>query len=356
MSATTPNAPAVTLDDLMALNDEISALVRSGVPLERGLCELGQDMPGPAGRLAAAVAERTTRGESLAAVLADPACRLPTVYRAVVVAGLRSGRLPAALESLAGSVRRLAETRRSVAMASLYPLLIVLLVWGFFAFFAAQIAPALLKTFQALDVPGAIVFRPLAWLGESAGYWGPLGPVIIILLAAVWWRLATRASVANPGRAAWLLGWIPWLGRTLRWSRAATLVEILALLLENGVPLHEAVLLAAEASGDPGLLSVARQWAACIQRGETFQPADRASRRVLPPMLLWLMGGRRQDLLLPALRSTAEMYHRRARHQADLARIFLPVVLTLGVAGVVTVMYVLTLFLPYTTLLKSLAR
>ena len=66
-----------TLDDLIALNDEIGALVRAGVPLEQGLAELGDDMPGRLGRVAAAVAERTARGESLQQALADHALALP---------------------------------------------------------------------------------------------------------------------------------------------------------------------------------------------------------------------------------------------------------------------------------------
>ena len=42
----------MTVDELLALNDEIAALVRAGVPLERGLADLGGDMPGRLGALA----------------------------------------------------------------------------------------------------------------------------------------------------------------------------------------------------------------------------------------------------------------------------------------------------------------
>ena len=56
----------MTLDDLIALNDEIAALVRAGVPLEAGLAELGGDLPGRLGQFATVLAQRTARGESLA--------------------------------------------------------------------------------------------------------------------------------------------------------------------------------------------------------------------------------------------------------------------------------------------------
>ena len=39
-----PSGGPVTLDQLIALNDEMAALVRAGVPLERGLIEAGRDL------------------------------------------------------------------------------------------------------------------------------------------------------------------------------------------------------------------------------------------------------------------------------------------------------------------------
>ena len=38
----------VTLDQLIALNDEIAALARAGVPLDQGLLHLGRDLPSAA--------------------------------------------------------------------------------------------------------------------------------------------------------------------------------------------------------------------------------------------------------------------------------------------------------------------
>ena len=94
------NAGAITLEQLVALNDEMAALVRVGVPLERGLETLGADLPGRPGRLAEMLASRMDAGESLSQILADEDQRFPPVWRAVVEAGLRSGHLAAALESL----------------------------------------------------------------------------------------------------------------------------------------------------------------------------------------------------------------------------------------------------------------
>ena len=55
---------------------------------------------------------------------------LPATYRAVVEAGLRSGRLSAALEDLAAYARNFAELRQAVGLALLYPMLVLLLAWA----------------------------------------------------------------------------------------------------------------------------------------------------------------------------------------------------------------------------------
>ncbi len=338
----------MTLDDLIALNDEIAALVRAGVPLETGLAELGGDLPGRLGRFAASLAQRTARGESLAQAITADDGQLPPAYRAVVEAGVRAGRLPAALEAVAASARRLAETYRITAIAAMYPLLVILAAWCGLLFFSCMLAPRLAAMFLAFKVPGHQFFAVLTRAGHSAWYWGPIVPVVVVLLIAVCWLGSAEARWAER-----LFGWAPWTGRMLRCSRTATFLELLALLVENETPLPEAVVLAAEASGDPRTLQSARQMAATLENGQT-QPD--AGGPAFPPLLHWLLlAAGRDGALLPALRHAATTYHRRARRQSDLLRLFLPIILTIAVGGSVTALYALTVFAPYAAMLRSLS-
>src|SRR6185437_8000132 len=81
------NDPTITLDQLVALNDEIAALVRAGLPLERGLREVGGDLPGRLGTTMTALAGRLSRGASLPEAIEAERARLPRIYRAIVEAG-----------------------------------------------------------------------------------------------------------------------------------------------------------------------------------------------------------------------------------------------------------------------------
>ncbi len=345
---------SITLQELIALNDEIAALVRAGVPLEPALAELGKELPGRLGKLTTMLAECSERGESLPQVMAEHAGGMPPIYRAVVEAGLRSGRLSSALESLAGSIRRLAEMRRAVATAAIYPLSVLILAWVFFALFVKILVPSLTSGFRELEVPGRELFEVMAGWGPSAVYWGPLVPAGVILLAGLWWYGSARAAVAEPRRAARLIGWLPWMGRALQWSRTAAFVELLTLLLENRVPLDEAMVLAADASGDPQWRPAIKNLAAVLRRGETPSKRHLAATG-MPPLLRWLISaGQRHDALLPALKHAAETYRRRAEHRAKLARTFLPMVLTITIGGTAVLIYALLLFVPYVGMLRAL--
>jgi type II secretory pathway component PulF len=351
-----PNTPPITLDQLVALNDEIAALVRSGVPLETNLAEIGRDMPGSLGDITALISRRASQGESLSELLARSSAQFPPVYRAVVEAGLRSGRLSSALEALSGSIRRLADTRRSVASAALYPFLVVILGWLSFAFFASTLAPKLADDFTALQVPGRGIFVLMAWVGQWAIYWGLGVPIMLVIFIFLIWHGSRRATWIGATGLGQLTAWLPWFGSMLTWSRNSAFADVLALLVENSVPMPQALELAAEASGDKRLIYAARHASDLIVSGQSLVGLD-GQLKSFPPLLRWLLPAASQkDILVPALKHAAEMYNRRAEHQADLLRVFTPVILTVCISGLITFLYALTLFVPYTTMLRALSH
>ena len=345
---------SVTLDQWIALNDEIAALVRAGVPLEMGLHELGRDMPGRLGRLATLLAGKLERGEPLAEALAEHAGEVPAVYLAAVEAGMRSGRLSAALESTTASARRVSEVRRVIVGGVIYPVLVLLVAWGLFVFSVVELAPRVAPVLAGFESPAAGLVARVAGWGPWAAYWGPVVPGVVLLAVVAWWIGARRALLAHPRSAGLLVGWLPWTGAILRSASNATLAEVLAMLVENNVPLHEGLMLAAESVGDPQMLAAAREMADAIQRGQW--PSGRPMGKGFPPLLGWLfLAGRERPALLSALRVAADTYRRRAAQQAELARVLLPVAMTVAIGGTVTLLYGLAMFAPWILTLRRLA-
>ncbi len=344
----------VALDDLIALSDEMAALVRSGVPLEFGLGALSRDMPGRLGRLAAALTERLKQGEPLEKVLADRSAGFPPLYRAVIEAGVKSGRLAVALEGLARSARQISETRRMLGTAILYPLLVLAVAWSLFAFFTARIAPGMESLLDQFGMAGERIVSLLVWLGESAVYWGPVLPLLLLVWATAWLVGLGRIGVIGAVWPTRLIGCLPWAGAMLSQMQIATFADVLALLIENDVPLDEGLPLAGRASGGPKLQAAAERMAACIRQGDSLGTSIAGTH--IPPMLQWLMiAGQNRGNLLSALRHASSTYRRRALHQADLARMFLPLILTVLIGGGAVFVLALSLFYPYVSMLYQLA-
>lgn len=358
----------LTLDDLIAFNDELAALARAGVPLGDGLAGLGNDLPTGLSRISRTLAERLDQGQSLADALTASGDQFPPLYRALVTAGIRSGRLPAALEQLGTSARRLAALRRLVLGALVYPVIVVLLTYGLFLFFIVRIAPVLSTSAPLAphQVPPQLM-RFLGGMKVHVQYWGPIVPTLLVVLLVAWWFRSRRAMVLQSGIAGRVLGTFAPLRRLLNDAQAAGLAETLSLLVEHQTPLPEAVTLAAETTGDKALLEAARQLAAEIASGSgnRVDPPRSQSRTAerqrsvtaIPPLLHWLIvTGAAQPNLAAALRQNAEMYRRRAIARADWLRWRLPVLLTLGIGGTATLIYALILFVPWFSLLKELSQ
>jgi general secretion pathway protein F len=337
----------------MALNDEMTALARAGLPLERGLREVGRDVSGGLSKAMLGLSARMERGASLAEALADEGDRFPAIYRAVVTAGVRAGRLPAALESLAGFIQGYAESRRAIGQALWYPMIVVSLAYVLFLAMTVEVMPRFAAAYASFRVPAPAAMRLLGTLGRTAVYWAPVFPALLVALL-FWWAWTGRASSLRASGPGSLLRWFPWMRSMLANLEAASFAELLAMLVEQAVPYAEAIVLAADASGDPALMRSGRAVAAAAVEGDT-RAAEQAG-GAIPPLLRWLLAtGSAHDQLANALRQLAASYRKRAGEQEEKIRMFLGAIVLLAVGVSATLLYGLTLFVPLSSLLRGLA-
>jgi type II secretory pathway component PulF len=354
-SESRPSGGSVTLDQLIALNDEMAALVRAGVPLERGLIEAGQDLRGRLGEIATDLGNRLGQGERLPEAMARTDRAMPAVYRAVVEAGVRSGRLAQALEGMASIARNYADARRAVGMAMLYPLIVLALAYALGLFFILVIAPRFVTAFDSLGLAPLRPLETLSRIGDSATYWAPIPPILLALLA-LRWAWTGRSVVLDESPLGPFFSRIPLIGAMIHNFRAANFATLLALLIEHRLPLDESVQLAGAASGDRLFRITTEAFAQAIRSGDGATNVSPDSLRCFPPLLAWsLTTGRGQAELAPALRHLAESYRKRAESRALVLRSLLPTVLMLVIGAVAVILYGLMIFIPLTGLWDELA-
>ncbi len=335
----------ITLEQLTALNDEIASLVRGGVPLELGLRELDADSARGLPEISQSLSSRMSGGASLTEALRAEEGRLPPVYRTIVEAGLRAGRLPAALESLSSYARELVELRRKITLALLYPLVVVSLAYVLFLVVIADLIERLVETYEAFQIPLPWTLATVVSIADFAGRWWWIPPLLLVA-AVIWWVSTGWANILNFSGAARPLTWIPGVGVISRRFRLANFSDLLALLVEHDVPLPEGLRLTADASGDERLRRSAREMAAAVEQGRGL-PESRISRGDFPPFLFWVLTcGQEGRGLARLLHHAGAIYRRRASNLANWFKLMFPVVTALFIGGGVTALYALTLFGP----------
>jgi general secretion pathway protein F len=345
-----------TLSELIALNDEIAALVRAGVPLEMGLGQLGESAPSGLAHLSDRVSERMSAGASLQDALKDEGSHAPDVYVAVVEAGIRANRLPEALESVSTLSRSLLELHRKVVLALLYPLIVLVVSYALFVGFVFYFVSSLNGVYETLRFEPGYAIRAMVWLRESIQFWGPGVPLIALMLAI--WLTRRQPKGLNAAslvpRSIHSFRWVPWIRSAMNQFDIATFARLAGLLVNHKAPLHEAILLAGHATGNAGIRADVDKIAARLQAGETLEVAIADSKH-LPKFLRWMMVvGGQHGSLDATFEQASEVYEGRAQQQSHWARVTLPMIMTVGVAGVAVLLYGQALFLPVIELYEQL--
>jgi type II secretory pathway component PulF len=346
-------APA--LADFIVLNDEIAALVRARIPLESSLARIGVDLPGKSGELAQRIGRRLEAGETLVTAMDAECASLPPTYRAAILAGVESGQLGSALESLVETASRMDQLRRVTGIAILYPLIIFVAACVLFTLIITVVVPG----FEWLD---QYSIRPIALLARSsltAPMLAIVVPSLVVLAVAIWWWRSGRVGgyrARRIGVFASLTG-----GRGVRrWSEAAGFAEMLRLLVERGLPLDRSLRLAGESTADSRIRRAALGLADDVQSGAAASHVNESALTAKQsdfPILIRLALRHTNDrgLLVSSLRQAATMYHERAIRAAEWYAEYLPVLLTVFVGGTITAGFTLFVLWPYASTLHQLS-
>ena len=342
--------PRVTLEDLAALNREVAALVRSGLPLEAGLQQVADEFGGGTSRLAARLAEETAAGKSLSEAVAAQGDSLPPVYRAVVDAGLKSGRLAAALEGFAETAARMASLRQIAGQAAIYPVIVVIVAWLMLVLVVTMVLPS----YDVLDLPNRAWITRLHIAPLTAWVLAATVPLAILVLAASWWRASGLPSIAHRGRH-WF-EWIPGANRTATLGAQANFADLLHMLISSRVPMTEALPLAAHASGAATLERPAQELSTQLAAGHALKDQTALLRPFPPLVRTVLLSDSNEEGLLAGLKRAAEIYRERAAGWLGDMAVLLPIGVTLGLAVGVVGVYALAILYPYFSMLKELTH
>lgn len=289
-------------DEFAFFNQQLAAMLRSGIPLEGALKQLCAGMKTGALRAEVQLLEADlSKGTPLKEALARRA--LPEFYLRMVEIGARSNDLPGVLTLLADHYQRanLLWTRLKGLMV--YPFIVLVVSLGLTLVMTLLFGRFISEFFHSATMFGQSP-PAFAWV---AGLWLP--PVLIGLVAVL---VVGMASIPSwRARLRWRLP-------AFREASLAQLASAIALMLRNHTTLAEALALAQALEAATPAGKTLAEWRRHVEAGRGKPAQWPVIAKPFPPLFLWLVQQSGED---PAagFQKAAEIFQARASYRIELA-------------------------------------
>ena len=331
------------------LLEQVADATAAGLPLAAGLRAAAAESSSR--RLTAElgrIAGELEHGRALDEVLAERSDRYAGCLGGLVRAGVRSGNLGVVLLELVDHQRRLRDLTQSLRSALAYPALLVALALVIGVYLDRAFIGPMLQMYQEFKLKLPWATQVVGWLHSSGLGWLALAGLALVVGGVVFRLLA--------GAARWQRAWatLPLLGALWHWSGVAEWARLLASLLEQEVPLPEALQLAAGGLRDANLGELSGHWATRVQQGQSLTELLATTHRLpasLGPVVGW---GERSGRLVEALRVAADMFEGRVRLRAELLKSILPFVVFVTIA-LAAVFALAAVYLPMLSMIQGLS-
>ncbi len=259
-------------DVLLLFAQELAALLKAGLPLVQALdIMLERQRDALFRRSLTGVREKVRSGTALSDAFLAEGDLYPPIFSASLVAGERSGSLETVLRRFVQYLRLTQGLKKKAIAAAIYPAALFVLMGGLVGVLVIKVIPAFQGFFEGLDakLPTAtLVLLRVAELASAGFPWAVAIGLPAIFLGAAWLRRERSKEIVDR-----LLLRVPYLGHLLRMYATSQLARTLATLLSGGLPLLNAMEVAASSVGNRALGAAMREAAPLIREGKSLMTA-----------------------------------------------------------------------------------
>lgn len=334
--------------DLALVTRQLATLVQAALPIEEALrAAAAQSGSQKIKSMLLAVRGRVMEGHSLAASLREYPSAFPELYRATVAAGEHAGHLGLVLDQLADYTDQRQQSRQKIQLALLYPVILLVASLAIVVLLLGYVVPDVVKVFVNTGQELPALTTGLIAVSEVVQRWGWL-----IMLGIVALAIGMRQALRDPSiKLRWhsFILRLPLVGRLVRATNTARFASTLAILTRSGVPLVDALGIAAAVIGNLRIRERVVEAAQRVREGGSLTRALEATGEFPPMMLHMIAAGERSGELDQMLARTARNQENDLAAQISLlVGLFEPFMLVF--MGAVVLVIVLAILLPILSL------
>ncbi|WP_312256996.1 GspF family T2SS innner membrane protein variant XcpS [Stutzerimonas nitrititolerans] len=334
--------------DLALVTRQLATLVQAALPIEEALrAAAAQSGSQKIKSMLLAVRGRVMEGHSLAASLREYPSAFPELYRATVAAGEHAGHLGLVLDQLADYTDQRQQSRQKIQLALLYPVILLVASLAIVVLLLGYVVPDVVKVFVNTGQELPALTTSLIAVSEVVQRWGWLITLGIVALA-----IGMRQALRDPNiKLRWhsFILRLPLVGRLVRATNTARFASTLAILTRSGVPLVDALGIAAAVIGNLRIRERVVEAAQRVREGGSLTRALEATGEFPPMMLHMIAAGEKSGELDQMLARTARNQENDLAAQISLlVGLFEPFMLVF--MGAVVLVIVLAILLPILSL------
>ena len=332
--------------ELAITTRQMATLLNAGLPVEEALMATAQQSDrARAKNLFLMVRSRVLEGRSLAQSLAEHPQSFESIYVSAVEAGERAGYLPGILSSLAEYTEGRHRSMQNLTMAMIYPILLFFLSIAVIAGLLGYVVPDMVSVFDRTEQTLPLITRVLIVASELVRDYGVIA-LALLLLAAICLRLAMRRNAVRM-KVDQLALRLPLIRRISRGLHTSRYAGTLGVLTSSGVPLAEAMSIAASVVKNRAIQSGLNEATRRVTEGSSFAAALREI-PYLPPIMVHMAASGEKSGELDTMLVRLADYQREEfeRVTGTLIRLFEPAMLL--IMGGLVLLIVLAILLPIT--------
>jgi type IV pilus assembly protein PilC len=302
-----PQRRSINTREFLVFNQELATLLKAGMPLVQSLGLLKGRVTSPAFRhVLDDVHEKVRSGTALSDAFAAHGDLFPRVYGASLLAGERSGNLDAVLRRYVEYTKIIATVKRKTVSALVYPAILISLAVILVSIIVLKVVPAFSHFYATFGAELPLVTRIIVRISEFLR-----GQFMLVIIGLVLAIAAILSWIRQPGQKArfdYLILKLPMLGQVAKKFATSQMARTLATLLGGGLPLVNALDIAAKSVGNQYMASQLDIVSARVREGESFAAALEA-RRVFPEVAVKMAEvGESTGALQEMLNTVADFY------------------------------------------------
>jgi len=334
----------ITTGDIAVFSRQLATMIKAGVPMVQAFDIVGQGHSNPTmGKLIMDLKVDVEAGGTLATALSQHPAQFDDLFVSLVDAGEQSGALETLLEKVATYKEKSELLRIKIKKALTYPisvLVVAVVVSAILLIFVIPIFADMFKGFGA-ELPAFTQFVVGLSDGLIANVWYFIAAIVGFVFGLK--QLKIRSKAYNEGMDKLALK-LPGVGALTTNAAIARFARTLATMFAAGVPLVEAMVSVAGASGNVVYKQAILQVRDDIAGGTTLQASLSQNKDLFPNMLIQMVGiGEESGALDEMLDKVAEYYEAAVDDSVDnLTSLMEPLImsfLAVVVGGLVIAMY-----------------